>query len=497
MTGYLALQGTSLWYFLWLAALVLLTLQLLVLLLVFTEKHLLHVILFSAIHFLAGFALFVILLDGFFCPEMYVQDGPRSFYDFESLLFSVPWVVWAGVEILSAAFLIAFFLKRHRYRRTHLSADAVVEAVDLLPAAICVSAPDGTVLLTNLKMTGLCRLLTGGSLTDAVSFWNCVEEISLTQKNEDLEGLSKDRETVEGYDDCDNKRCSKAHTNHEEKTPVRESKETYLVRTSQGEVWHFSKSLIMADGRKYDQILAQEMTQPFEGARQIAERNRDLLAVQERMRAVSIRERELIRDRETMNARQTVHNQIGNVLLTGRYYLDHPEDMDEEELLQLLEYNNHFLIREAQQGGMPDAFREAMHTARRIGVTVRIEGAVLAASPGRDILAYAIEQCAANAVRHARGNELTVRIEPLSEYPADGAASSGLLSTADPLPSAGLLISITNNGQPPAGPIQEGGGLSALRRTIEDAGGTMTIKSEPFFRLTLQLPDTSYKKGSL
>ena len=146
---------------------------------------------------------------------------------------------------------------------------------------------------------------------------------------------------------------------------------------------------------------------------------------------------------------------------------------------------------------MPDAFREAMHTARRIGVTVRIEGAVPAASPGRDILAYAIEQCAANAVRHARGNELTVRIEPLSEYPADGAASSGLLSTADPLPSAGLLISIINNGQPPAGPIQEGGGLSALRRTAEGAGGTMTIQSEPFFRLTLQLPDTSYKKGSL
>jgi glucose-6-phosphate-specific signal transduction histidine kinase len=47
---------------------------------------------------------------------------------------------------------------------------------------------------------------------------------------------------------------------------------------------------------------------------------------------------------------------------------------------------------------------------------------------------------------------------------------------------------ITNNGAQPSGEITEGGGLSSLRRKVEDAGGGMKIVSRPEYRLILTIP---------
>ena len=53
---------------------------------------------------------------------------------------------------------------------------------------------------------------------------------------------------------------------------------------------------------------------------------------------------------------------------------------------------------------------------------------------------------------------------------------------------AGLSAAITNNGNMPEGEITEGGGLSALRRKTESAGGIMRVQSVPAFKLELILP---------
>ena len=50
------------------------------------------------------------------------------------------------------------------------------------------------------------------------------------------------------------------------------------------------------------------------------------------------------------------------------------------------------------------------------------------------------------------------------------------------------ILTITNNGKRPDGPIVEGGGLSTLRRRVERAGGTMVVQSLPIFKLTVTVP---------
>ena len=55
------------------------------------------------------------------------------------------------------------------------------------------------------------------------------------------------------------------------------------------------------------------------------------------------------------------------------------------------------------------------------------------------------------------------------------------------LPGKKALVVISNSGLPPKGPIAESGGLLALRRHVEAAGGRMKVQSAPVFRLTLTL----------
>ena len=51
------------------------------------------------------------------------------------------------------------------------------------------------------------------------------------------------------------------------------------------------------------------------------------------------------------------------------------------------------------------------------------------------------------------------------------------------------LITVRNNGKPPKGPILESGGLLSLRRIVEEAGGEMTVTSEPEFLLRSHFPN--------
>ena len=104
--------------------------------------------------------------------------------------------------------------------------------------------------------------------------------------------------------------------------------------------------------------------------------------------------------------------------------------------------------------------------AGSIGVRVEWKGAPPEGGKQRTLLAAAIRECAANAVKHAEGDALRVEIRENGE---------------------GISVTITNNGKPPKAPVTESGGLLSLRRTVEAAGGEMTVQSLPAFSLTIKI----------
>lgn len=413
--------GTPLGYAIYFAAMLLTAAQLAILSQRLRKRRGPGRILASLLHFLLCFFLLAFLLD--YSYNALVLAIPEVLFAFELRLLALPRLLYASLELASAAVLFLQLRSLKRDRETRLTPDAIRQTVDLLPTGLMVSEADGTVLLANLSMTELSRKLTGELLSDAGRFWQQIQIRS----------------------------------------------EDGLICTADGETRQFQKSVLRLDGKDYDQITAAELTEQYRVTEELSQKNQHLKKVRDRMKAVAAKERRLVAERENMHARMTVHNRMGAVLLSGKYYLDHPENVKEEELLRLLEFNNRFLLGEAEQPSTGvDPLQEAVLTAERIGVAAEIRGELPKDEAARRILAQAVDQCAANTARHAGGDR--IRLVLNEEQPK------------------ALSFTVSNNGRPPEGPIAETGGLAVLRKTVEAAGGSMTVESEPAFLLTISIP---------
>lgn len=423
---YITVPGTVIFT----AALVLVMLQLAVLMYAVRDLRDRKNALFAALHFLIGFAVFGLMM---YAGNVYdnLDDGEMLPPDaLSGQIFYLPWLLYAAPELLSAVLIMLHLRQIHKYTETHVSAGAVKDTLDWLPVGFCIGDAQGEVWLSNLKMNELSQSLMQQHLSDSRGFWEQIR----------AQGIAQDQ--------------------------------GYLLQTKDCHAYLFTQTpltLSDRDGEKhYTQIIASDMTDAYQITQELTANNKHLKEVQYRMKAVAAYERSLIAAREVIKARTAVHNQMGGVLLSGKYYMDHPEGMDEAEMLRLLKFNSFFLLGEANQHEKrTDALQDVLRMAQRIGVTVVFEGTVPAQNPARDVFVQAIEQCAANTVRHAGGDRLTVTVtETESQYTAE----------------------FRNNGTPPDQPVRETGGLSYLRKAAEAAGGTLTVQSEPVFVLTVSVP---------
>ena len=373
----------------------------------------------SVVNFLLSFALLIVMMD-FAMTRFISPEDEWKFQPFEWELFALPWLWSVSGELIGTAVLILLFRGDLRYRKEHLTPDAIRQTVDLLPAGICISDDKGTVLLSNLKMNAICRELTGHMLSDANRFTAQIEANGEEQNNR------------------------------------------FFVKLRSGTVCQFEKSILTESGREYNCLTAIDVTERYRVTEELKVKNAHLQEIRRRMQAVSVLSGDMFVAQEEAAARAALHNQLGQVLLMGRHYLEHPDDTDANLVYITTTQMNSFLLGEYKEPTehKDDLLTEVLWMARSIGVTVDINGDLPEQASQRTILAHAIQECAANAVKHAHGDRLNVT---LSENE----------------------IVITNNGKPPKGEIAESGGLLSLRRSVEEAGGTMTVQSRPEFRLTL------------
>lgn len=406
-------------------ALALLSGQTVLFLLALRERKMHRQIRAAALQMLAGFLVFIVLLEAY--DIVNYLDIPRNARHIGDFIGSLPWLLCAAAEAVSALVFLLHFLQYLRYRRNTVTSGAIRQSIDLLPEGLCVSAADGTVLLVNLKMDALCRALTGDLLSDARRFWAYLEE-----NGEEQEGKR-------------------------------------LVLTPQGDVWLFARDGLTIDGMEYERMSAVDVTERYRITEELRQKNAHLQEIRRRMKEAADLSAEMFVKQEEATARTALHNELGQVLLLGRYYIEHPETTDASMVALMTKQMNGFLLGEsrAPESETEDDLGLAVDLAGSIGVTVEFQGEAPKEPPARSLLAAAIRECAVNCVKHAEGDRLFVRISESGE---------------------GVRITITNNGRPPKEPIAESGGLLSLRRSVEAAGGRMIVESLPVFCLSLSLP---------
>jgi signal transduction histidine kinase len=105
-----------------------------------------------------------------------------------------------------------------------------------------------------------------------------------------------------------------------------------------------------------------------------------------------------------------------------------------------------------------------------IGVAFDFVGDLPDAQEDAKLMMNIIREAVTNAVRHGFATVITATIEEDEK---------------------GHLLTVTNDGQLPARPITDGGGLTGMKKRLEPYGGTLMIELDTCFTLKARLPKGS------
>lgn len=333
------------------------------------------------------------------------------------------------VTLLSLAYGVLVVLGETGNRRS-ISHSSIKEAFDNLPTGVCFFNEAGLPVLCNLAMQRFSFAVCGADVQYITDLENCFAWDFLPA------------------------------------APGRKDGNVFIL--GDGSAWQLEKrSVVHESGDCYTQYTAADVTELYKSRVELTKENEQLRMVQSELKQLSANVVAVTREEEILNTKMRVHDEMGKCLVAARKYLQEdcadgiPDTLavawqravstlkysndtpDEDMLLQIRKTCEYVKLAFIQRGTLPKQERVAY------------------------LLTCAVRECVTNAVRYAEGTELYA-----------------VFSETEAM----ATVTVTNNGKLPEKPIQEGGGLSTLRRRVERAGGIMTVQSFPEFKLTVTLP---------
>ena len=364
-----------------------------------------------------------------FAPERgyLVSDDPLS----KALASLPPGLVFG---LLSAMGLLlglccADLLRRERQQITPMSVKA---AVDSLPAGLCFWLPGGRIVLVNETMQRLCQSVSGEYLANGERFRKrLLEDETLPVKR-----------------------------------PLTED-QLLVLELPDGRAWAFSESRASCPGGPVTMLMATDVTELTEKSDSLRQLRQQLAGLNRRLSEYYQDAAALTTQKEILEARVQLHDEMGAELLMMQRYLLHGGGEAEQTELEVRLRRSLSFLKARSAPDTQDEIQLILDTAEQLNFRVNIAGRLPEDQALRHILATALHECMTNTLRHAGGNQLNLTLTDAGDR---------------------LLVRLSNNGAQPTEPIREQGGLKALRSLTEQAGGSMTVKLSPAFAVCLELP---------
>lgn len=226
------------------------------------------------------------------------------------------------------------------------------------------------------------------------------------------------------------------------------------IKKINDKVYSFNLVEHFINGNKYYELLAIDVTQSYKLSLELKEKQKELLDFNKRIRDYSDNIEKYIIDKEILDAKIHIHDELGKLLLTTSKCLSSNLSLKEKtELLKMWD-TNLIVFNNMKNDHAYNTYKELYKVAKSIGVDLIIKGNKPNESISKKIVITAILECITNTVKHAKGTHVLVNIKEDNEI---------------------IEINITNNGNPPQKEIIEGGGLSSLRSLVEQEKGEMYI----------------------
>ena len=343
-------------------------------------------------------------------------------------LMARPALVFGLLAVLTSVAAVQQY-RLGKWIRTHLSVMSVKEAFDRLPTGMSFSRENGRPLLVNTEMERICRELTGQPPRNPARFWRHLSK-------GDYPGTLRSGES-----------------------PVLELKD--------GRVYNIQRSLIPFGGESVQELMAVDVTEPWQLTSQLEEKQDRAKLVNTRLKALLGTIEYVTMSRELLQIKTSLHNRIGETLLLTKRCMLQPGSVDRTELLSQWRQDLAQL-----SGGGAEPWQAPYYVINReavlLGIELRVNGELPQEGPLMQLADLAIQTHMTNVLRHAGGSAAYVDSEHIDGF---------------------WRITLTNDGEAPHGPVRETGGLANLRKEAEAVGGTLTIESEPRFRMTMILPE--------
>ncbi|MCR4890891.1 MAG: hypothetical protein K5989_01705 [Lachnospiraceae bacterium] len=425
----------------------------------------------------------------------------------QTCLSQLPWMTVAVLALGIFLHAVRGMVRIVRNRDERLSAYAVKEALDNLESGILFADEKGRIILINGVMDRLLSGVMGASPQMLYEVSEVLEGLREFSPKEDA-GLSRAREeesrespeVLEGLrefspkEDAGLSRAGEKGTGKSLGTEERSG----IYEFPGDRIWRFSTLPLQSpELLGFSQTTAQNVTESLSYNRRLREENEALQITNRKLKEMYERLTFHIREQETLNLRIRLHNDIGTSLLSIWDLMEKGQGENFDENLSVLQNAISYLGEDSYQNITGDMAQETMESAfqqaENMHVRLVMEGRIPGGAGVEEILALTAKECITNCAKHAGGNEVRGRV---NVYEADKArGANGFREIRDGTgtisPNVGMKVLqavFENNGKPPKERIIEGGGLLAIRKKIEDFGGSMEVISEPGFSLRLSLP---------
>ena len=380
-------------------------------------------------------------VNTFFCvmfaSETRIVKFSRELPEIVKKVCEMPVVICLLLLVLSFGYIAFVYFGDLNFRKNNLSRAAIKESLDKLPTGLCFYRENGRTVLVNNAMNNLCYKIVGRDLQNAKLFWEILSEGDVLPE---IEKIS--------------------------------SGEHPSFRLRDGRVWTFSR----AELGDVIQLVAADTTDLSDTNQELKVRIAELSAINDRLREYGEHVDELTRSRERIDIKAGIHRELGQALLvTRRYILDGSEN-NADAPIDIWKKNVAMLIREAGFTDEDMLLSEFLESARNSGVKVIFSGELPSERKQNGLFVTAAVECLVNGVRHADAKTLYITVTESENE---------------------ISVRYENDGALPVGEIVEGGGISSLRHKADRFGGSVCVKAEPRFSLTITLPKECREGGDV
>lgn len=368
----------------------------------------------------------IFLITSGLCVRSRVFGGEQD----TMILFKIPYAFLFIMGICGYLFAGIQMFGIFKRRRNYLRENAIQESLDNLPSGIVFFDGNGMPKLMNRRMHQICMNLAGRDIQN-------ITELE--------EALSKPLKEQVFFDD-----------------------DLKVYGFSDGSVWKFSeKEVITTGGDRFSQVLASEVSELYQSKVLLKRENQKLQEMSAAMKELSKNVVTLTREEETLSMKMRVHDNLGYSVLAAQRMLMRESEEDRDIFLSQWKQTLDLLNKDNESVEDEQLHRQVQDRAKFLGVKIIYTGEKIWESHIFRLLDIILLEALSNCVRHAGASELYVKF---------GSAEHE------------WVVVITDNGQKPEKNIKEGGGLSGIRKRVEQCGGTLRICSDPIFSITVKIP---------